>query len=227
MSITRRSVRIQEKSQAVGKPSPAKLRVWPEPKPRSKPEGERDNHGRVMKFPCEFLYQIVMSGKIMTPPSLLDDAAMQENYRFRTGDLEQRRSLPAEMVESVLLGRRPVGSFLMFKTKRYCVSQTVLTRVVTTLRLSMHILRDAQNATRAFVYQPMARLSDYYDVDAVVARFCAAGFKLTREPFDRYIEDFVLRLGDTDFWSENNPVILGFLHGYPVDVTLRMCVGER
>jgi hypothetical protein len=220
----RRSRRIQENPVVIPR---EKARIWPAPKPRAKREGERDRHGRVMQFPCEFLYQIVMSGKIMTPPSILDDATMQENYRFRTGELEERRSLPADMVESVLLGKRPVGSFLMFKRKRYCVSRNVLTRVVTTLRLRLRVVQDDQKATRAFVYQPMARLSDYYDVDAVIARFCAAGFKLTREPFDRYIEDFMIKIGDKDFWSDTNPVILGFLHGYPVDVTLSMCLDRK
>jgi len=205
VAVTRQYVRLD------GKPRPPKVH----------PVRVRE---RKFQYPCEVMYALLKSGKRLQCPSQLSEVAMQENYRFHSGARQTRIREPAEVIERVLLGLKPMGVICMRKGSVHHVREKVLKGVLGKLGLECHVSKAPDGATEAFVFQPGATLSQFYDAREVVSEYTAAGVRLTEAPFNLTVGFLVARFcDDRDFWGQNRPLLHGLLQGYPVLDTIRLC----
>lgn len=179
---------------------------------------------RKFQYPCEVMYALVKSGRRRVCPSRLEEAVMQENYRFHSGARKTRIREPAEVIERVLLGLKPMGVICMRKGSVHQVREKVLMGVLAKLGLECHVSKAPDGATEAFLFQPGTTLSQFYDAQEVVGEYSLAGVRLTEAPFNLSVGFLVGRYcDDRDFWGENRPLLHGLLQGYPVLETIRLC----
>lgn len=148
------------------------------------------------------------------------------NQTFSLDDLENGRWDPAELLDRVRRGVKPMATLVMRRGRVVHLAERVLRKAVGQLGLGLTVVRVTSELVVAVVYQGGLNLARFYDPDATRAAFERGGFPLkTRSTFFLPLECFARDVALEAFSEDDKYHMLGLSLGYPLEDTLALLRG--